>query len=104
MKHSREDYARIQDPLGIIPQEEPVFLLRAQDISAADTVEFWATLNEERGGDPKASRDARLHAERMRLWTKQKPADLLAEPEVDGSPVNVHTIPDDENQADTPMD
>lgn len=76
MKHAREDYNRIQDPMGLIPEDEPVFLLRAQDTAAADTIEFWATLNEERGGDPKASRLARLHADRMRLWPKQKPADL----------------------------
>lgn len=31
MLHARKDYNRIQDPLGIIPDNEPVFLLRGQD-------------------------------------------------------------------------
>ena len=31
MKHAREDYNRIQDPAGLIPADEPVFLLRGQD-------------------------------------------------------------------------
>ena len=28
MKHARDDYNRIQDPAGKIPEDEPVFLLR----------------------------------------------------------------------------
>lgn len=76
MRHSRVDYNRIQDPAGLIPDEEPVFLLRAQDTSAADVVELWATINEERGGDPEASRDARRHAALMREWPIRKPADM----------------------------
>lgn len=35
MKHARPDYDRIQDPAGIIPEDEPVFLLRGQDRYAA---------------------------------------------------------------------
>ena len=31
MKHLRDDYNRIQDPAGKIGEDEPVFLLRAQD-------------------------------------------------------------------------
>jgi len=32
MKHARKDYnERIQDTANLIPQDEPVFLLRAQD-------------------------------------------------------------------------
>ena len=31
MKHAREDYNRIQDPDNLIPEDEAVFLLRAQD-------------------------------------------------------------------------
>jgi len=31
MKHARPDYDRIQDPAGLIPKYEPVFLLRGQD-------------------------------------------------------------------------
>jgi len=42
MKHFREDYNRIQDPLGLIPKNEPVFLLRGQDELAPSTLRFWA--------------------------------------------------------------
>lgn len=31
MLHGRPDYARIQDPDGLIAADEPVFVLRAQD-------------------------------------------------------------------------
>jgi len=34
MKHAREDYNRIQDPDEKIPDNEPVFLLRGQDVLA----------------------------------------------------------------------
>lgn len=42
MKHARKDYARLQDPEGKIPMDEPVFFLRGQDIAAPDTVRHWA--------------------------------------------------------------
>lgn len=42
MKHAREDYNRIQDPAGLIPEDEPVFLLRGQDIFAPKIVMSWA--------------------------------------------------------------
>ena len=42
MKHARDDYAHIQDPSGKIPEDEPVFLLRAQDMSAPKTLNVWA--------------------------------------------------------------
>lgn len=44
MIHAREDYNRIQDPAGLIPVDEPVFLLRAQDLLAPTTVRRWAEL------------------------------------------------------------
>lgn len=68
MLHAREDYNRIQDPEGKIPEDEPVFLLRAQDVNAPEVVENWAFANELRGGDPKLSELARAHAVRMREW------------------------------------
>ena len=50
MKHARSDYDRIQDPSRIIPEDEPVFLLRAQDISAPAAVEKWADEHLRHGG------------------------------------------------------
>lgn len=42
MKHARDDYNRIQDPAGKIADDEPVFLTRAQDITAPDHTLDWA--------------------------------------------------------------
>jgi hypothetical protein len=78
VKHAREDYARIQDPAGLIPADEPVFLLRGQDVSAPGVLEYWSSENLSNGGDPDLSRRARGHAEAMRDWQashKAKPAD-----------------------------
>lgn len=75
MLHAREDYNRIQDPAELIPVDEPVFLLRAQDMIAWEIVEIWANRNEEVGGDPALTQLARDHAERMREWPTHKPAD-----------------------------
>lgn len=76
MKHARDDYDRFQDPAGKIPDGEPVFLIRAQDVVGADAVRMWAMLNDHAGGDPELSRRARAHAMRMEKWKPRKPADL----------------------------
>lgn len=68
MKHARKDYDRIQDPAGLIAEDEPVFLLRAQDIFASRTIEFWAAELGNAGGDPKAVVAALQQANRMRRW------------------------------------
>lgn len=52
MIHARSDYDRIQDPEGIIPEDEPVFLLRAKDDLFIPTVAHWLTLLELYNGDP----------------------------------------------------
>ena len=77
MKHARDDYKRIQDPDGKIPDNEPVFLLRAQDETAAATVRFWASLNASHPhGDPHAVELALDHARLMEAWQVKKPADV----------------------------
>jgi hypothetical protein len=76
MKHGRADYARIQDPGGKIPHDEPVFLLRAQDALAATAVRFYASLVQIRGGDPEIVRQAREQAARMDAWPRKKMPDL----------------------------
>ena len=68
MIHAREDYNRIQDPEGKIPDNEPVFLLRGQDVVAPDVVEFWAAKAHEAGADSRIVDAARQHALRMRQW------------------------------------
>lgn len=49
MKHARQDYNRIQDPSGQIPDDEPVFLLRGQDICAPVAIQAWADKAEKMG-------------------------------------------------------
>jgi hypothetical protein len=44
MKHGRPDYEQIQDPSGKIPVDEPVFLIRAQDVLAVETLQHYRTL------------------------------------------------------------
>lgn len=80
MKHAREDYNRIQDPAGLIPDDEPVFLLRAQDKMASTVVRHWADCNTLNGGDLELSRLARAHADLMDAWPKKKAADLIPTP------------------------
>ncbi len=46
MIHARPDYNRIQDPDNLIPDDEPVFLLRAKDRTAPAAVDAWANLAE----------------------------------------------------------
>jgi hypothetical protein len=88
MIHARNDYQRIQDPANKIPIDEPVFLLRAQDVTAADTVRAWAKANrklmkaerekiteEQYASRMKAITLAEAHAYRMDEWTPRKPAD-----------------------------
>ena len=79
MKHAREDYNnRIIDIDGIIPEDEPVFLLRGQDVFAPAALRYWAQLMI----DKKQYEMAKLaleHADKMDSWQKEikhKIADL----------------------------
>jgi hypothetical protein len=68
MIHARDDYNRIQDPAGLIPADEPVFLLRGQDIAAPGTVEDWAARAEANGASPEIVTLAINQAHAMRVW------------------------------------
>ena len=81
MKHGRQDYDRIQDPAMLIPKDEPVFLLRAQDMCAAPTVLFWANMAMNLGAKPVIVTLAIQQAERMEKWRKHKIPDLLLYPD-----------------------
>ena len=70
MKHARKDYDRIQDPAGIIPEAEPVFLLRGQDITAPSVVDTWAIRAREFGADMRMVEAAKQQAEAMRQWQR----------------------------------
>lgn len=78
MRHARDDYQRIQDPAGKIPDDEPVFLLRGQDHAAAHAVRYYADILEAWNADPEIIRKAREHADRMEAWPTKKIPDLPA--------------------------
>ena len=73
-QHARADYMHIQDPAGHIPSEEPVFLLRGQDMFAFIAVRFWAhTLQSHPDHDPAMAQMALAHADRMESWFRGLP-------------------------------
>jgi len=76
MLHARKDYKRIQDPSNGIGKDEPVFLLRAQDLLAPRIVEEWAKLAESNLVDKEMVKLARKHAKKMREWQKKNGAKL----------------------------
>jgi hypothetical protein len=71
VKHARPDYDRIQDPEGLIPDDEPVFLLRAQDRFAPAVIEAWAALMAATG-DRVLCNLAASQASYMRAWHIQR--------------------------------
>lgn len=68
MKHARPDYGRIQDPAGLIPDDEPVFLLRAQDTCAPATLMVWVALARSRGVAAHMIEAAERQVEAMAKW------------------------------------
>lgn len=72
MRHARKDYNRIQDPKGLIPEDEPVFLLRGQDVFAPATLRFWAEHVNENGShdDQPLAQIAMKWASEMEKWQK----------------------------------
>ena len=70
MRFTRDDYTRrIVDTEGKIPEGEPVFLLRAQDIYAPSTLRYYADLLE-KAGDVEMATELKLHARQMIVWQK----------------------------------
>lgn len=70
MKFTRDDYnKRIVDKARKIPEDEPVFLLRAQDKYAPSTLRFYAKLLEE-DGNIEMAEELRAHARNMIVWQK----------------------------------
>ena len=60
----------------LIPDDEPVFLLRGQDMFGAETVRFWCDRVEKYGAKANIVSVAREHAEKMDAWPKKKLPDL----------------------------
>jgi hypothetical protein len=80
MLHARKDYNRIQDPLNAkdkgIPKDEPVFLLRAQDIFFIPMLTLYAELASAAGCDSRLIQSVIVHRELARLWPHRKRPDL----------------------------
>lgn len=55
-----------------LPADEPVFLLRGQDVFAADAVRAWARMALRGGADPETVARALEHADRMDAWPVKK--------------------------------
>lgn len=72
MVHFREDYNRIQDPKGLIPEDEPVFLLRGQDELAPALLLRWAAELRLRGGDKEMARLVEDGAQMMIEYQKKR--------------------------------
>lgn len=84
MKHARDDYAPIQDPRGLIPEDEPVFLLRGQDKVAWRAVEAWARMAEEVGAAPDIISAAMYQSAAMLAWARKCGARIPDMPEPAG--------------------
>lgn len=70
MRHARPDYDRIQDPAGEIPESEPVFLIRGQDLAGPETLRAYA-VNAHRAGASNDLIAATLdQARRMEEWQR----------------------------------
>lgn len=78
MRHARADYNRIQDPDGKIPDDEPVFLFRAQDELFEEVLRFYARRLNEKYGERTAEMQALTlsHAEAGMVWPHKKAPDL----------------------------
>jgi hypothetical protein len=61
-----------------IPADEPVFLIRGQDVVGAAAVRAWADLAEAAGAKPDILGIARSHADWMDRWAAKKTPDLPA--------------------------
>lgn len=68
MKHAREDYNRIQDPENLIPDNEPVFLLRGKDVAAPAAIEAWIKEAKKYGAKQNILQAAQGQADKMRVW------------------------------------
>jgi hypothetical protein len=69
MKHARPDYQhRIVDLDGVIPDDEPVFLLRGQDKLAPGLLAQWAEQLLLGGGDIELAKLAHEQAQAMRSY------------------------------------
>lgn len=70
----RSDFSEMLKIRGV-PSDEPVFLLRAQDTAAADTVRAWAAISHGLEVPEAVLEQALSQADAMDAWPHKKPAD-----------------------------
>jgi hypothetical protein len=70
MKHARRDYDRFQDPEGKIPEDEPVFLIRGQDVVAPAVLRYYAECAMDVGADKELVDAVEKHADLMDEWQR----------------------------------
>lgn len=69
MKHARTDYdQRIQDSARLIPDGEPVLLIRGQDSLAVPVIETWLRGAEQAGVAPELIASVERHRTRVIEW------------------------------------
>jgi hypothetical protein len=69
MLHARPDYQdRFQDAAGLIPDDEPVFLIRGQDLAAIPAARAWCQAADDLGADPAIIQLVERHIERVHEW------------------------------------
>lgn len=68
MKHARSDYDRIQDPAGLIPEDEPVLLIRGQDKIAPMVLQQYVKIAEFHNVDQEIIDAVKAQIRRMKHW------------------------------------
>lgn len=76
MKHAREDYNRIQDPSNLIPEDEPVFLIRAQDPASSEVLRYYAVVAGHEGASKEHIGRCITQAEAMDDWRAEHHDDV----------------------------
>ena len=70
MRHAGDDYNHIQDPSGKIPDDEPVFLLRGQDVVAPYVLEYYAEALKDHDCEREMVNLTPQQAHEMRQWQR----------------------------------
>ena len=60
----------------IIPDDEPVFILRAKDITAPEVVRYWCDVQEREGGDPVVAACIRRFSVEMEAYGQEHGAKM----------------------------
>lgn len=71
MKHTRDDYSHIQDPNNKIPENEPVFLIRGQDLAGPDTLRSWCIFAHKNGASNDIINKVLDHSRKMEQWQRE---------------------------------